>query len=433
MPNRFRPGVLPDYQARTQPGEEIARAVEGYEAAGDREMQREAFREQMDFRREDREFQREDRDFLRSERGRAGTMADLEFDDMLRDRGLTPVTPRSVEAAKKTIQEPVNLPGSDDMFSPQQAGRGSELRDAPGFFRDELDPSDIRGAFQAQGEAGPDAADTPVLLPGQFRPGAGFAPKTVYLGELPEFNARERMAERPRVRAGGMEFEQTGPTQEERRSEESRLAMEAMIEAGVPENVAQYAVRDPQIARSFIRPGEQEAERIPVEELTAAGIAPALAQLASRDPILARQILSARETARLRPATGTGTSGGRVAMEDLLELGIDPAAARLAVNDQVLARQLVQDALRGPSQERLPDRVRERRSSIVSTLQQGGSRITEPWHQDIVDMLAGVDASGRPGEPMSAEDILAGFQGAGTPPEDMRRIQSFLRPFTLRR
>jgi hypothetical protein len=424
--SRFRPGVLPDYRSRTAPGEEIARAFEGYESGRDRQLQREVMQEE--------------RDYLRGQRARQGVEQDLAFEDMLRERGLQEVMPRDIEAAQRTVQRPVELPSGGDLFRPTRIAPDQQLTGGFGPMRPELEPGDIRDAFRAQAQVSPDQADQPVLLPGQFRPGAGFSPRAVLMRDMPDFSAQavqQRMAEPSRLRAGGREFAQVGPTMDDRRRAEAQQIMRELIEAGVPENVATVAMRDPILARQFIRPEAEQEEGIPVEELEAAGIAPELARIASRDPVLARQILSAREAARLRPEPAPAAGAGRrVSVEQLVNVGIDPAVAEVAVNDQVLARQLITDITRGPTAataERLPERTRERRSSIVSTLQTAGSRITEPWHQDIIDMLAGVDAQGRESAPLTADQIVEGYRAAGTPEDQLRRIQAFLRPMTFRR
>lgn len=265
MPNRFRPGVLPDYAPRSNPGEEIAGAIEGFEAARDREIARKAYEEEAEY--------------VRGQRARGAITDDLALQEQLRKAGLSPATPRSVESARNTIAETRStFSDRGGLFDGQRPGiAGQTAQDPQSPFagrklgiagqasareRPEgaLPAQELRQMFWNAAERGPEAARKPALLPGQFSTElGGFADRTYFRAEMPSLG-------NPRVTLGGQEFERTGESEEEMNAriiqEEIERARAALLAGRTPGPLADYAARDPALARDLLTRTDPNAERL---------------------------------------------------------------------------------------------------------------------------------------------------------------------------
>lgn len=425
MPD-FRPRVQPRLEPDRNYGEEFAGAIESFQDARDRAREREAFEE--------------DRQYLQGQREREAVTADLSFQKLLEEQGLAPATPRAIEKVRD--QEPHQF---DDR--PLTEGRGIGMTDRPELPRTSIvrdtQQADPRQLFAGVGAAGPEALDRPVLLPGQFSAGVGFSPRTMYMQDvIPSAGAvQEQLQERPRVNLGGREFERVGPTATERDRIEAREAIDRTIAAGVPRSIAE--LEDQTLNRSYLEPDE-EAIYSP-EDLQSVGISPELSAVAANDPVLARQLIANtqrgvddstnlgrdrfnREIAieNLESAALSLFGQGLDAQTVLDELGAIPEFRGIATPARI--QNLQQEATRLYESGREPsDQTTERRRELVAALGRSRVDITEPWMQEIVDMLAGIGPDGGDAAPRSPEQVRAGYTDAGTPPESMRAIDTFLR------
>lgn len=442
------------------PGEDIAYAIERYEAARDRETAR--------------EDHAEDREFLREQRSRDRVRSDLEFNRLLDEEGLERATPGFVEGPRASTELP---PREQSVFADvHKATRDDgaiELRSAREDTSDVFNRDSVSRAFKSLGEAGPDAMAKPFLLPGQFASGVGFAKRPIFVDEFAPVNIpgaqdfRDRGAPdlRERVTLGDQEFVRTRPRKEDAAADRQatlvQQEIDALIEAGVPPSIAGFAQADPVLARQYLSPEEEpEPEeagpQFTEKELVAAGLTPAMARLAMRDPDLVEGMID-EVMFRNRPQRTTSSgSRGPTATERRLDREIAQEqvealvgqALRRTGGDRGVALDIVAEAVRenpelsgiftpamieelvmegAPDEEggELDPATEERRDNIVRRL---GSRNAPrtPWQQDVVDMLAGIGPGGEKMEPLTGEEILAGYQRAGTPEDTLRTIRSYL-------
>lgn len=412
MPNRFRPGVLPDYQPRVDQGERIARGIEAFEAGRDRARAREVQEEELQFRREDREWQREDRDHVRAARAQERVVGDMAFQEELQRRGLEPVMPRQMQEDQRRRMERAPDFGPSNVFEERQ----------------EFDP---RSLFSQEAELGLQEEAETLLLPGQFRPGHGFSNRHVTTRDVqgprrftpPDPRVSERLAEPPRVQFGGREFAQTGPTLEDRQRQAFEEELRGLIDAGVPPEVARFAQDDPVLRRQFLSPPSEAADdSFTREELEALGLNPAQAAAGARDGALARRFLQDRLQDRVESGSGTG----RVSSQELMALGYDETTARAGERDPTLGRQLVRDAIRTDQSPQISEATVQRRRNIEQEFNRGNSPLLQPWQQQIADRMAGIGPDGREIRPMTAQEIIDGFASAGTPEEQLEQIRRFI-------
>lgn len=471
----FRPRVFEE-QYRPDPsqtGDLVADAVQTY--LDERERA-----EDRDYLEETRDYERELRDVERGGRARSEVLQDLEFQRTLRAEGLERATPGFVEGARASIEEAPDFraQGERGLFAdvrkgtrpPDESGGGRsiEFRSEREDTSDLFSPTSVQEAFRRARRMDPSDLQKPVVLPGQFQSGLGFARRPMYADDFAGAGApgagveipgarREPADLRERVSLGGQEFVRTGPSADDRERMLVQDEIERLIAAGVPENIAPFAAEDPVLAREYLEPEEEaEAERTySAAELVEIGVPEDLARLAELNPDVMDNVVSEYMT-RTRPRTATSSTRGftpnqarNIALEEadaiigqaVLRAGDNPdvvldMAAEAIRQDPDLSEHvtpamvetMVAQALGeapGGADVELPEPVEERRENIVRRLGSANAPTTQ-WQQDIVDMLAGIGANGRPSEPLTPEEIIAGYERAGTSEQDIRRIRQFI-------
>lgn len=423
MPNRFAPRVLPDSTPR--PGDEgfLERGVQAFQESREKARRRELEDEQLaDYR---------------TARDRQSILGDLEVQDELAERGFTEAAlPLDIERMQEGRRERTPDFGPADVFQDPDPAPRTRFDEAELFDRD-----GARGLFQRFGEQGPGAAEEPVFLPGQFVAGQGFMPKAVFLDELPDTGVERELARPSRVTLGGREFEKTGETLDERTLRAAREETERLVDMGVDRSMAELSENNPALRAQLIQ--QAGRGRISASDLTGLGVPPALARIAERDQDMARALA----TTYGRPQDPTESLAERRFNRELLResaagyalqlfsRGSDMRQVAEAINaveewrgvlspadlEQV---QTQTEALSGsrPATEA----TMERRRNIVREFERFNSRVVEPWHQDVVDMLAGVGPDGEDMPPMSFEEIMAGYEAAGVPEDRLQQIRRFI-------
>jgi hypothetical protein len=249
MPNRFRPGVLPDYEPRSNPGDDVAAAIEAFQGLKDQQADRA-------YVQEERDYQRTQREAAAPAQQMANVQAGLEFGRYLEDEGLRPVMPRDIEEMQRNPRQ-AQLP-QGGAFDGARIGMADQQQSTPGSLFD--------GAMAA----GPRGATKPSVLPGQFSRQLGaFAPQALYFDAITQ--------NQPRITIAGQEFTQGArrvDREEQLAQEVRREEIERLIAAGVPADRAEFVRDDPALKRSYLgpadpadlEPGPYSQERLEFEE-----------------------------------------------------------------------------------------------------------------------------------------------------------------------